>query len=471
MKRVTVKKGKKNKRKTYKKKTKHRRKRRNRSGGGNFGDLEEKEKNLFDYLTFEKASSMKFVEEESANVIVYDVVYTIPDENNLDIISHALLKSNLVNEADSLFYEYMVGKFINKLTKIYPCFVETYGLLKYKDLNFPRYLNAKRGEKEIDLTNDFKLTDKISVIDTDKDDTIFMQACMNPTLFAVLIQYLPNIENIIDKIEEKNSYRTVLDLMHILFQIYAPLANVSYKFTHNNLRVENVALFKPYGPNEYIQFNYDFGGKMISFKSQYMVKIINYGRSFFYDEEMDYGSLKVYEKICRTRECNKDRNRFKKDRNRPRGEGCGAKVGFSYFNLDAEASSVKRNISTDLLFSIFIKEYIEAESAKPDKWVIPDNLPTVKEKFKLVLTHLSYLTKNLVFENNENDENDSITTPENEKIDDNINNVTGLAKDLLLLISRNDFYKEINDFLYDDTQKKMITLNIDMIGNTPMTYS
>ena len=61
------------------------------------------------------------------------------------------LKSSTSFRSDNLYYEYLVGKFINKYTKTFPCFLETYGLFAYKRENDWEYVkNHKKIEYYID---------------------------------------------------------------------------------------------------------------------------------------------------------------------------------------------------------------------------------------------------------------------------------------------------------------------------------
>ena len=45
--------------------------------------------------------------------------------------AYTILKSSLNKVSDNLLYEYLVGQYINKMTVIFPCFLETYGIYKY----------------------------------------------------------------------------------------------------------------------------------------------------------------------------------------------------------------------------------------------------------------------------------------------------------------------------------------------------
>jgi hypothetical protein len=73
------------------------------------------------------------------------------------------------------------------------------------------------------------------------------------------------------------------ELKYILFQIYYTLVYLENEFTHYDLHWENILLHK-LSYNTYIEYNYILNdGTLINFKSKYIVKIIDYGRSFYND--------------------------------------------------------------------------------------------------------------------------------------------------------------------------------------------
>ena len=63
--------------------------------------------------------------------------------------------------------------------------------------------------------------------------------------------------------------------------------------------------------NKYIQYHYHMGSDVFSFKSKYMLKIIDYGRSYF------NGSENIRRTLCNTTKCNPD---------------CGKNFGFSWLD-------------------------------------------------------------------------------------------------------------------------------------------
>ena len=65
-------------------------------------------------------------EDIGLNAVIQKITYT--DNNNKN--AYAILKKAQTAIRDNIMYEYIVGQYINKLNKLYPCFIETYGLYK-----------------------------------------------------------------------------------------------------------------------------------------------------------------------------------------------------------------------------------------------------------------------------------------------------------------------------------------------------
>jgi hypothetical protein len=105
-------------------------------------------------------------------------------------------------------------------------------------------------------------------------------------------------------------------------------------FTHYDLHDKNILIYKPY-KTQYITYIYHLkNNQTIRFKSQYIAKIIDYGRSYFKDSKIT--SADIYNKICALSEC------------QPK---CGDRYGYgtfsSYFG-EMFINPAKRNMSHDL---------------------------------------------------------------------------------------------------------------------------
>jgi hypothetical protein len=254
--------------------------------------------------------------------------------------AYAVLKSSVRPGSDNLMYEYMVGiKYINDLNKRYPCFVETYGYYIYnKDLN----LNNKTVWS---FLKDSKVTANMDTIKKGlilQKTTDYAKACKQSKFLAILIQHLKGIVPIKDRLRYGNFVR--YELIYVLFQVYLPLMLLSDTFTHYDLHYENVNLYEP-KKDSYIEFHYTIDGVEYTFKSKYIAKIIDYGRSYFKTDGIN--SKKIYDELCLEPKCK---------------PSCGYDRGFGWMQdhrNDPDTywiSSQKRNMSHDLRLLNEVKE-------------------------------------------------------------------------------------------------------------------
>ena len=261
----------------------------------------------------------------------------------------------------------MVGEFLNKQLLYFLCFIKTYGLFKYKD--DLTYEHIEQCSTVNDCNIDKLQSGLQSVTDAITDiDTNLKNSCVNPTHTAVLTEYIKDSISIKDKLLDNKFVSD--DLLYALFQIYMPLSCLANKFTHYDLHWHNVLLYEP-NKDGYIQYNYHIGpneSDVVSFKSSYIVKIIDYGRSYF-----DNGTLtseNVYEKVCNIKEC--DENNLN-----PiiPTLTCGKAKGYYWLSPFILPTSSNKNISHDLrLLNIILnaKYY----------WYIPKDLQHDAQKVK-----------------------------------------------------------------------------------------
>ena len=257
----------------------------------------------------------------------------------------AILKSAKTADADNLLYEYIVGQYINKLNKQYPCFLETYGY----------YMYVGEGTLWNQLQSDIPLTDVAALKEGLRRQKYidYNDACRESSKLAILIQYFKDIQSLQKLSVDPDFIEN--ELMGALFQLYHPLAKLKDTFTHYDLHLENVYLYKPVA-DKYIHYHYYISStRAVSFKSSYMLKIIDYGRSFFNDTSIPLNSKQIYEEEL----CN-----AAADCNEPDTTGeCGDKAGFSWLKKYSAnpskqfyISAQKKNISHDLLPLTRIKE-------------------------------------------------------------------------------------------------------------------
>jgi len=226
----------------------------------------------FDLIT----KPAKQIGSESSNGFVKDLTY-----EKDGYVANAILKSSASDYADNLLYEGLVGQFLNKQGRRFPCFVETYGIYQYDP---PAYLEMRTNKLSDPMVLKMGLK-KIPVV----HPVHLSFACKHSRYMAVLIQHLNDAMPFNDFLSDDRFIRD--DLLSVLYQVYMPLALLSNEFTHYDLHYNNVLLYEPV-KGKYIHYHYHItdyvgGGPPIttSFKCKYIAKIIDYGRSFFNDME------------------------------------------------------------------------------------------------------------------------------------------------------------------------------------------
>ena len=288
------------------------------------------------------------------------------------------------------------------MVPIFPCFLETYGIFKY---NSPQDWDYVKNNTSI-TTNIFK--DNLTYL----PDPTFAEGCKDAQYLSILIQHLNNAKTMFQVMKDPNEIYFKYDLLNVLYQIYLPLSAMASNFTHYDLHANNILLYEPV-KNKYIQYYYhpvdEENTNITTFKCRYIVKIIDYGRSYFKDGVKN-DSKKIYNTVCNTPECG--------------GSACGIDNGFKlllpekYTGSFHFISSQKPNISHDMRLLDMIKY---------------SNYPLFPEVEEM-LNDLNYETQ---FGTKENTYNNS----------DSINNVHDVL-DALDQIINMEKWKKQNDHLY-----------------------
>jgi hypothetical protein len=265
-----------------------------------------------DFYYLDSESPAKQIGKVSGNGFVKELKYTRGGYS-----SYAILKSSQKPESDNLVYEYEVGQYINKMCNYFPCLLETYALYFYIDHASWRVfqITSKKLELIHTLKNGLKKETNID----------YKKACRKSKYAAILIQHIKDATTLNDLLTSSPPLPSLAnfvngELVLILFQIYYTLSQLSSTFTHYDLHSNNVLVYTVKN-SKYIQYHYHTDeGLVTSFKSKYIVKIIDYGRSFFDDKDEDINSKKILEEqLCKLKECE---------------PGCGEKFGFKYLIND-----------------------------------------------------------------------------------------------------------------------------------------
>jgi hypothetical protein len=246
----------------------------------------------------------KLIGSPSANGFIIEIPF-IKDDYKL----YSILKSAKKQNADNLYYEAFVGIFINKKNDIFPCFLETYGSYFWPKTQRSKYTKLSKGDLNINL----QLMRRNPLnYDYFLQSENMVNSYYNSKFYAVLIQHIHNastLERYVSIYNRRESFFSY-HLVQFLYQIYCPLAMMSNEFTHYDLHMGNVMLYTvgetlPLNQasrgfstfddiennKQYVTMKYYYpNGEVIEFNTFNIAKILDYGRSFFYDK------MPVYEK-------------------------------------------------------------------------------------------------------------------------------------------------------------------------------
>jgi len=249
-----------------------------------------------------------------------------------EYVANAIFKTSNREDADNLMYEAMVGRFINRQKLRFPCFLETYGVFTNRRF-YPR--------------GQLKDVNHYRKVDMNKDTLI--KSCEEPLNVGIMIENIKESKTLnITILRLRSEYTNFMNtqLLYILYQIYAPLSMLSEVFTHYDLHHDNIMLYEPV-KGKHIEYQYHYPNRVVTFNSKYLVKIIDYGRCFFLDEETGYNPKDIYRDLCESE--SEGKNCY----------DCGKDSGFTWLNPTPmySISSQKRNKSHDLRLIHMIKEY------------------------------------------------------------------------------------------------------------------
>jgi len=374
--------------------------------------------NFFDY--FKNFKYMKTAQEikRGANGIVIKIDYSRLNYNVSSIIKYPIYKERRRTKPDNLIYEYIVGKFfINKYINKLPCFLETYGFFFNRDLN----------PSSILLDNLLNL--QIKNIDQSEVPAILNKACQYPSNYGIITQYINNSKTIDESVFDKIFW---LFIIHVLFQVYFALNLLNDSFTHYDLHTNNVLLFKP-RDDKYIEYHYYIEGEIISFKSFYLAKIIDYGRSAFtcgdgrfgYRNARDFSSLFIYNILKNNTDCDYSLQGFNF-------------FGFSHDRPDMNIANLNRSQDLRLLY-ILCHDYSDLnirQNLNRDFNNLCDNIPEIDYLFDI--NNLVYFKK----------------AATGESLSGKIYDVMGAFK-LIKQICLNPIYSVLNDSFFSRYTKIM----------------
>lgn len=263
---------------------------------------------------------------ESANGNVCVVTF-----NMQNVVVPAVIKQAKDAKSDNLMYEYRVGRFLNKYCSILPSFTYTYGI--YTHLTLPTlYEEMPVYEQSQIALKDYSIQEACS-----KEDGV-EKLCLLIQYFHAIAFYtfFKSIRLQIGRLQKKEQLPLMHDVHCVLFQIYYSLHALNGKFQHNDLHDTNV-LVKELSSK--IKFKFTWGDKIVEFNTRYLAKIIDYGRSNYY-EDPTRNSEKDMEATCEpTSGCTVEETKS------PSGNVsklCGKQEGFYFIQLHVQETKRDR---------------------------------------------------------------------------------------------------------------------------------
>jgi hypothetical protein len=234
----------------------------------------------------------------SANGFINDINF----KNNIDDKNfNTILKTSRLKEADNNYYEYVVGRCINKIKEYYPNFVYTFN-----------YFNMTE-ELKYELSSNVIYFDKMKIVNDlkplgEKNEhklqllSKIENGCINNDKSAILIENIPDSISL-DKLVEEPEFIAdkEINVFNILFQIYFVLSSLSDIYTHYDLHAGNVMILKL---SKKVQINY-VSDKIYKIYTKYIPIIIDYGRNHVNCLKFDSTILSsIYSEIACDSQCN-----------------------------------------------------------------------------------------------------------------------------------------------------------------------
>jgi hypothetical protein len=361
-----------------------------------FGLESKKIRDFFDgYTTFTYAQKyFTRIGAESANGVVMELFH-----KNHGYEAATVIKSSREIASDNLYYEFVVGQFINKQVLRFPCFVETYGLFKYtsdaayNSIVWPNIVRSKNRPNVNTIPWSRTELELVCDLSTAYSPQMLTMACQDSKYLALLSQYYHGAvtlhQLVTDKLAENDADFFYIDLPAIMYQVYAPLNSLILQYAHNDLHLHNVLIYIPNSQSA-IEFEYHReDGTMCTFRTKYLAKIIDYGRSYF-SEKIDPAFPKakplstnaIALDTCRLPACNRQIDY--------RNQQCGNKVGFAFLkkyavtdrptlvDIDRVHKYIDGRLST--LLNNQLKTHMVAGIRPPPPSRIPDTITDIEHR-------------------------------------------------------------------------------------------
>jgi hypothetical protein len=230
----------------------------------------------FETFEFASPSGVRRLGEISANGLVAMIPY-----ERYGVQTWRVLKTMADGHADSLWVEGWLGTYIvNPLISHFPCFLETHGMF--------RFASDQSSEQ-------WRMKDFVTPLQTNQLRCWrnawlhYNEACANPVQSALLIQHVHPSRTLYNWAREfilRNpaTREAQEEWAGWMVQLHFALWALEGVFQHRDLHENNILVYSPLNPNEYLTFRYHLGGlqgktsRVMEMKSRSWVVMVDYGR-------------------------------------------------------------------------------------------------------------------------------------------------------------------------------------------------
>jgi len=217
-------------------------------------------------------SPIKRIGTASANGFINKLTFSNNYDNRQLLIA---MKTSRTQDADNNYYEFTVGRCINKIKRCFPNFVYTFDFMNVNPNFKPKIMN------DYNNVADFKANVSVKKINEGYESQAnnIEAGCVNNKNSSIWLQWIPNsmsLQQVLGSqafLTNKNT-----EAFNILFQIYATLSGLKDIYTHYDLHTDNVA-FVPVPEGKTILIVYHINGKQYDINTHFIPVILDYGRS------------------------------------------------------------------------------------------------------------------------------------------------------------------------------------------------
>ena len=200
---------------------------------------------------------------------------------------------------DNLYYEYLVGNCVNKLSLYFPNFVKTFGAGMYRKAEYHEFFNNGCETKDL-VTLPDKFITMINPLNADNIEQNIINSCDNWSQMVLITQWIPSHASIADFLPQivAGQEPLMIEYIKLLYIIYLTLSSLKDTFTHYDLHEENILLTKVPN-NKYISLIYHLpNGETRVINTKYIPVFIDYGRSYVNCDSPILNSKEIFNIVC-----------------------------------------------------------------------------------------------------------------------------------------------------------------------------